>query len=61
MKEVLYYIGAMLTFFVILWTGMYFASSHIEKIRVVEVEPGVKCAVTARMFNTSLDCWKTDE
>lgn len=33
-------------------------ASVLENIDVVEVEPGIKCAVVSRAFNTSIDCWE---
>ncbi len=44
----------------VVWMMAFLVAPKMENIRVVEVKPGVECAVTSRMFNTSIDCWKTD-
>ncbi len=58
MKETGIYIGGMMVVLAILFTAGYFVSSHVQAIEVVEVEPGVKCAVSSRMWNNSIDCWQ---
>lgn len=54
------YVVAMVLMISAIWGLLFLISSRVEDIRVVEVEPGVKCAVTSRMLNTSIDCWREE-
>lgn len=42
----------------IIWlVGSKFAGA-ISDYEVIQPEPGIKCVVVSRMFNTSVDCWE---
>jgi len=60
-EAILLYVVTVAAVIGFVWLGTYFISSKVENIKVVEVEPGVHCAVTSRMFNTSIDCWRVDD
>lgn len=59
-KGVVMYISMMILVVGGMWYGGTFFAASIKDIEVVEVEPGVKCAIVSRMFNTSVDCWSND-
>ena len=60
MKDIIWPIVTMVSVIIIIWGAMYFVSGAVQDIEVVEVEPGVKCAISSRFVNNSIDCWKTE-
>jgi hypothetical protein len=40
------------------WVGSFFAKS-VSDYEVITPKEGVQCVVVSRMFNTSVDCWKS--
>lgn len=40
------------------WIAATAFSERIASHKVISPEPGVKCVVVSRAFNTSVDCWK---
>lgn len=58
--EIIKYIGIYVLVVGAIWiAGVVFADS-VSDYEVIKPEPGVKCVVVSRMFNTSVDCWSTD-
>lgn len=58
---VLMYAGMFVVIIATIWTaGVSFADATSE-LEVVSPIENVECAVVSRMFNTSVDCWRTDE
>jgi hypothetical protein len=55
------YVVSVAAVILVIWTIGWFFARSVEDIKVVKVEPGVHCAVTSRMFNTSIDCWRVDD
>jgi hypothetical protein len=41
-----------------IWVAGTMFANGVSDYEVIQPEPGVKCAVVSRMFNTSVDCWK---
>jgi hypothetical protein len=59
-KSVIVYIGlTVLVTVAIWWVGSFFAKS-VSDYEVITPKQGVECVVVSRMFNTSVDCWKSD-
>lgn len=58
MKDYLKYIAVYVGVFLLIGVGAYVVSEMTEEVTLIEPEPGVKCAIVSRTFNTSIDCWK---
>lgn len=57
-KENILHAFLYISIIVIIWIcAKYFADS-ISDYEVIQPEPGVKCVVVSRAFNTSVSCWK---
>jgi hypothetical protein len=58
MKEIALYVVLVVGITLAIWTvGKVFADT-VSDYQVINPEPGVKCVVVSRMFNTSVDCWE---
>ncbi len=57
--EIAIYITFMVILYGCIWgMGTLFADS-VSDYEVINPKTGVECVVVSRMFNTSVDCWKT--
>lgn len=54
---ILWLAGTVAITLVIWFVGTKFAGA-ISDYEVIQPEPGIKCVVVSRMFNTSVDCWE---
>ncbi len=42
----------------VMWgTGKFYADRVGDHV-VIQPDPGIRCVVVSRMFNTSVDCWE---
>ncbi len=57
MKQTVIYIIVYVAIIGLIWVGGSLFSKTIRDYEVIEPEPGVRCVVVSRMFNTSVDCW----
>jgi len=42
-----------------IWGAGKLVADNISDVKVINPKPGVECVVVSRMFNTSVDCWKS--
>ena len=60
-KEWLIYIAAMAGVVLLVIVVYNFAGKLVATHEVIEPAPGIQCVVVARVFNTSVDCWRTND
>lgn len=56
--EIAKLIGIWIAAIAIIWTGAVQFSKFIRDHEVITPEPGVRCVVVSRAFNTSVACWQ---
>lgn len=63
MKETLVLAALFTVLFAVALLGVWWITKviadNVSDYEVVRPEVGVRCIVVSRMFNTSVDCWKT--
>lgn len=60
MKDyILYFFGAVVLMGAVLFVLSVLAE-NVSDHEIITPEPGVKCVVVSRVFNTSVACWKSE-
>lgn len=59
MEQMKLIIVAIVVFATVITSG-YLISRSVKDYEIIEPEKGVRCIVVSRMYNTSVDCWKTN-
>lgn len=52
------YLGVFVGVILFVWGAAILFAEGVSDHKVVQPEPGIKCVVVSRMFNTSVDCWE---
>jgi len=53
------YIAVMIVLYFCIWTGGKLFADSVSDYEIIKPKEGVECVVVSRMFNTSVDCWKS--
>lgn len=60
-KETKIVIGIYIGLIILVGAVGFGFSKLVSDYEVIEPEPGIRCVVVSRMFNTSVDCWKVEK